>query len=196
MISAEHGGITVARHAGATTTLPGASSAQLTAATSVYTSIVGLLSSAAQTLNVSSPTSGFVPGYTRLRQVDEKDLALFLQDQWRMKSNFTLSYGVRWDFMGVPTVPNALAIQPTNFDSVWGVSGSGNLFKPTAAPGSQTAGVATLDFVSGKTGKGLYKNDWNNFAPFVGFAYSPNFKSGFLHMLFGGENASSIRAGY
>jgi hypothetical protein len=180
----------------ATTNLPGASSAQGTAANTVYNSIVGLISSSTQTLNVSSPTSGFVPGYTRLRQVDEKDLALFIQDQWRMKPNFTLSYGVRWDYMGVPTVPNGLAIQPTNFDSVWGISGKNNLFKPTAAPGSQTIPGATLDFVSGETGKGLYKNDWNNFAPFVGFAYSPSFKSGFMHTLFGDEGTTSIRAGY
>jgi hypothetical protein len=176
--------------------LPGASSANLTAANTVYGAITGLLGISTQTLNVSSPTSGFVPGYTRLRLVQEKDLALFVQDQWRMKSNFTLSYGVRWDYMGVPTVPNGLAIQPTNFNSVWGVSGVGNLFKPTAAPGSQTAAGATLDFVSGETGKGLYKNDWNNFAPFVGFAYSPSFKTGLLHSLFGDEGTSAIRAGY
>ncbi|MFN2577674.1 MAG: carboxypeptidase regulatory-like domain-containing protein [Pyrinomonadaceae bacterium] len=181
---------------GVTTNLPGASSAQLTAATSVYTSIVGLLSSSTQTLNVQTPTSGFVPGYTRLRLVQEKDLAIFAQDQWRMKSNLTLSYGVRWDYMGVPTVPNGLAIQPTNFDAIWGISGKGNLFKPTAAPGSNTQASATLDFVSGKTGKGLYKNDWNNFAPFVGFAYSPNFKSGIFRSLFGETGKSSIRAGY
>ena len=181
---------------GVSTNLPGASTAQLTAASTVYQSIVGLISSSNLTLNVSSPTSGFVPGYTRLRQVDEKDLALFMQDQWRMKSNFTLSYGVRWDYMGVPTVPNGLAIQPTNYDAIWGVSGPGNLFKPTAAPGSNTQAFATLDFVSGKTGKGLYKNDWNNFAPFVGIAWSPTFKTGFLHTIFGDEGTSSIRAGY
>ncbi|HMH45420.1 MAG TPA: carboxypeptidase-like regulatory domain-containing protein [Pyrinomonadaceae bacterium] len=190
--NANQSGLTVAQ----TGNLPGASSAQLTAANTVYTAIVGLLGSASQTLNVQTPTSGFVPGYTRLRLVQEKDLALFVQDQWRMKSNFTLSYGVRWDYMGVPTVPNGLAIQPTNFASIWGVSGQGNLFQPTAAAGSQTAGVATLDFVSGKTGKGLYKNDWNNFAPFVGFAYSPSFKSGLLHSFFGDEGTTSIRAGY
>jgi hypothetical protein len=191
--TANPSGLTIA------TNLPGASSAQLTAANTVYGAIVGLLGSASQTLNVSSPTSGFVPGYTRLRLVDEKDLALFAQDQWRMKSNFTLSYGVRWDYMGVPTIPNGLAIQPTDFSKIWGVSGPNNLFSPTAAPGSQvtnTGAFATLDFVSGKTGKGLYKNDWNNFAPFVGFAYSPNFKSGILHTLFGDEGTSSIRAGY
>jgi Carboxypeptidase regulatory-like domain/TonB dependent receptor-like, beta-barrel len=178
------------------TNLPGASAAQLTAANTVYGTIVGLLNNSTQTLNVSSPTSGFVPGYTRDRQVQGKDLALFAQDAWRMKSNFTLSYGVRWDYMGVPTVPNGLAIQPTNFDSIWGVSGKGNLFKPTAAPGSQVAPGATLNFVSGDTGIGLYKNDWNNFAPFVGFAYSPSFKDGFFHKLFGDEGSSAFRGGY
>ena len=176
--------------------LPGASSAQLTAANTVYSAVVGLLGTSPQTLNVKSPTSGFVPGFTRDRQVQEKDLALFIQDQWRVKSNATLSYGVRWDYMGVPTVPNGLAIQPQNFDSIWGISGPGNLFKPTAAPGTNQQAFATLDFVSGKTGKGLYKNDWNNFAPFVGIAYSPSFKSGLLHSLFGDEGTSSIRAGY
>lgn len=177
------------------TNLPGASSAQLTAANTTYSAIVGLLGTSPQTLNVKSPTSGFVPGFTRDRQVQGKDLALFAQDQWRMKSNFTLSLGVRWDYMGVPTVPNGLAIQPVNFDSIWGVSGKDNLFKPTAAPGSQTAGVASLGFVSGDTGIGLYKNDWNNFAPFVGFAWSPGFKSGLLHRLFGDEG-TTLRAGY
>ena len=175
--------------------LPGGTNQLVTNATTVYTQIVGLLGSATQTLNVTSPTSGFVPGATRLRTVDEKDLALFVQDQWRMRSNFTFTYGVRWDYMGVPTVPNGLAIQP-KFADIYGISGFGNLFKPTAAPGSQTQGFATQQFVSGKTGIGLYKNDWNNFAPSVGVAYSPSFSSGLLHRLFGEPGSSSIRGGY
>src|SRR6476646_2006225 len=97
--------------------------------------------------------------------------------------------------MGVPTVPNGLAIQP-DFKDMYGISGFGNLFQPTAAPGSQTVGVATQHFVSGKTGIGLYKNDWNNFAPSVGIAWQPLFKSGVLRTLFGKEGESSIRAGY
>jgi Carboxypeptidase regulatory-like domain/TonB dependent receptor len=175
--------------------LPGGSNQLVTNATTVYTQIVGLLGSATQTLNVTSPDSGFVPGATRLRTVDEKDLALFAQDQWRMKSNLTLTYGIRWDYMGVPTVPNGLAIQPKYAD-IYGISGFGNLFKPTAAPGSQTQAFATQQFVSGKTGIGLYKNDWNNFAPSVGVAYSPSFEHGLLHRLFGEPGSSSIRGGY
>jgi hypothetical protein len=186
--SANGSGITLA-------SLPGGTNQLVTNAQTVYTAIVGLLGSGSQTFNVTTPTSGFVPLATRLRTVQEKDLAFFAQDQWHMRSNLTLSYGVRWDYMGIPTVPNGLAIQP-KFSDLYGISGFGNLFKPTAAPGSQTQGVATQQFVSGTTGIGLYKNDWNNFAPFVGVAYSPRFKSGPLHFLFGAEGKSSIRAGY
>ncbi len=175
--------------------LPFSNSTILGNANSVYANITGLLSGASQTFNVTSPTSGFVPGATRLRQVQGKDLALFAADQWRMKSNFTLNYGVRWDYMGVPTVPNGLAIQPS-YSDLYGISGFGNLFKPTATPGGQTQGFATQRFVSGDTGIGLYKNDWNNFAPSIGFAWMPSFKSGPLHFLLGDEGKSSVRGGY
>jgi outer membrane receptor protein involved in Fe transport len=102
--------------------LPGGSTANLTAANTVYGAITGLLGISSLTLNVQTPTSGFVPGYTRERTVQGKDIALFAQDQWRMRSNFTLSYGVRWDF-GCSDRSQRLAIQPANFDSIWGVSG-------------------------------------------------------------------------
>jgi len=175
--------------------LPNSNTTILGNANTVYANITGLLAGSTRTFNAESPTSGFVPGATRLRRVQGKDISFFAKDQWRMKSNFTLTYGVRWDFMGVPTVPNGLAIQP-EYKDVYGVSGFGNLFKPTAAPGSQTAGVATQRFVSGDTGIGLYNNDVNNFAPSVGFAWSPSFKSGPLHFLFGDEGKSSMRGGY
>ena len=168
--------------------------ANVTAATAVYSNIVGNLASASATFNVTDAASGFVAGATRSRLFRQRDLALYAQDQWRVKSNFTLNYGVRWEFEGVPTIPNGLAIQPDP-STIFGVSGFGKLFSPTA-PAGPPPGVATLNFVSGDTGIPLYNDDWNNFAPFIGFAYSPNFKSGFLRGLFGSEGRSSIRAGY
>jgi hypothetical protein len=164
-------------------------------ARNVFANIVGNLSSASATLNVTSPTSGFVPGATRARLFKQRDLALYVQDQWRARPNLTLNLGVRWDYMGVPTIPNGLAIQLTNHEHIFGVSGFGNLFNPTAANGAAPA-IGRLDFVSGDTGKGLYNNDWNNFAPFIGFAWSPSFNSGLGKMLFGESGKSSIRGGY
>ena len=164
-------------------------------ATNVFADVTGFLASASATFNVSSPDSGFVPGFTRARLLRQRDLALYVQDQWRARSNLSLNFGLRWDYQGVPTVPNGLAIQITNVEDIFGVSGRGNLFNPNAPAGPPPA-KATLDFVSGDTGRGLWNNDWNNFAPFFGFAYSPDFKSGFLSKVFGPTGTSSIRGGY
>jgi len=161
----------------------------------VFANLVGNLSSSSATLNVNSPTSGFVLGATRERLFQQRDLAFYVQDQWRARSNLTLNFGVRWDYMGVPTIPNGLAIQLTDHRHIFGVSGFGNLFNPTAPAGFAPA-IGTLDFVSGDTGRGLYNNDWNNFAPFFGFAWSPDSNSGLGKLIFGGPGKSSIRGGY
>ncbi len=169
----------------------------VTRATNVFADITGFLGSASATFNVNSPDSGFVAGATRARIFKQRDLALYVQDQWRARPNLSLNFGVRWDYQGVPTIPNGLAIQVTNVNDLFGISGPNNLFNPNAPAGSQVTGTkATLDFVSGDTGRGLWNNDWNNFAPFFGFAYSPDFKSGFLAKVFGPTGTSSFRGGY
>ena len=162
-------------------------------AKAIYRDLTGMLNNAAATFNVTSPSSGFVPGATRSREFLYRDVSFYFQDAWKVKRNLTFNYGLRWEFEGVPTLPDGLGLQVTNFNDLFGIGGPGNLFNPNSTAGTASA---TLDFVSGKTGKGLYKNDWNNFAPFIGFAYSPNFDSGPLHWIFGGEGRSSIRAGY
>jgi hypothetical protein len=163
-------------------------------ARSIYRDLVGLLGSASATFNVSSPTSGFIPGATRERVFKYRDVSVYFQDQWRMKRNFTFNYGVRYEYIGVPYIPNGLAIQPVGgVAGLFGISGPGNLFNPGVLNGTSPT---TIDFVSGDTGIGLYNKDWNNFAPFIGFAYAPEFESGPLHWIFGGPNKSSIRAGF
>src|SRR5437762_5001259 len=111
-----------------------------------------------------------------------------------MVVNLTLNLRSPLEIRGVPTIPNGLPIQPKAND-LFGISGPGNLFHPTA-PAGAAPGIATQVFVSGDTGIPLYKNDWNNFAPFLGFAWSPGFKKGFMHMLFGSPGRSSVRMGY
>lgn len=163
-------------------------------ARTVYHEIAGVLGSGNRTFNVVSPTSGFIPGVTRERDFLYRDISLYFQDQWRMRRNFTLNYGVRYEWLGVPTTPNGLAIQPLGgVSGLFGISGAGNLFNPGVLRGTAPT---TIDFVSGKSGRPLYGDDWNNFAPFIGIAYSPNFTAGPLRWLFGSEGRSSIRAGF
>ncbi len=174
--------------------LPGASSTQQSLAGAIYANLVGNLANSSATFNVRSATSGFVPGFTRERLFHQDDVALYFQDQWRVRPNLSLNLGVRWEYEGVPTIPNGLAIQP-KYSDLFGVSGFGNLFRPNAPAGAAPA-VATLNFVDGDTGIPLYNQDWNNFAPFIGIAWSPNFKGGVGRAMFGEFGKSSFRLGY
>jgi hypothetical protein len=160
----------------------------------VYRNLAGLLASSSATFNVTSPTSGFVSGATRARDFKQRMVSLYFQDQWRVRRNFTFSYGTRWEFQGVPFEVNGVAIQPVGgLDGLFGISGRNNLFNPGLRTGQPTT---SIDFVNGDTGKKLYNNDWNNFAPFIGIAYSPNFEGGPMRWLFGSEGKSSIRGGF
>ena len=160
-----------------------------------FANLVGNLSNSSATVNVTSPTSGFVQGATRGRDFLQEDLALYVQDQWRVRNNLTVNFGLRWDFIGVPSETNGLALQLTNHRDIFGISGFGNLFNPNA-PAGAAAAVGTLDFASGETGTPLHNKDLNNFAPFFGFAYSPDFKGGIGKVLFGSAGKSSLRGGY
>ena len=160
----------------------------------IYRDLVGLLGSAQATFNVVSPTSGFVAGATRARPFKYRDLSFYAQDQWRVKPNFTFNYGLRYEYIGVPFVPNGLAIQPRGGTAgLFGISGAGNLFNPGSLKGTSPT---VIDFVSGDTGIGLYDKDYNNLAPFIGFAYSPAIEHGPLRWLFGSPGKSSIRGGF
>src|SRR6185503_11690074 len=55
----------------------------------------------------------------------------------------------------------------------------------------------TFDFVGGNAGSAgqFFKSDKNNFAPNISFAWSPNFRSGLAHMLFG-DSGTVIRGGF
>lgn len=162
-------------------------------ARSIYRDLVGSLGTTNRTFNVTSPNSGFVPGATRGRRFRYNDVSFYFQDAWRLKRNLTFNYGVRWEYLGVTQIPDGLGLQVTNFDDIFGVSGPGNLFNPGVMGGNASA---TLDFVGGDTGRDLHRRDFNNFAPFAGFAWSPSFESGPMRWLLGGEGRSSIRGGY
>jgi hypothetical protein len=164
-------------------------------ARSIYVDLVGLLGSAQQTFFVTDPQRGFTPGAPFSRPIRQRDVSLYFQDQWRVKRNLTLNYGLRWEYLAVPEVLNGLALLPANgVEGLFGISGFGNVFNPGVLRGTSPT---LLDFAGGDTGRPIYNDDWNNFAPFIGFAYAPKFRSGPLSWIFGSEDGkSSIRGGF
>jgi hypothetical protein len=104
-----------------------------------------------------------------LRGFRQREWAGFVQDTWKILPNLTATYGLRYEYYGVPfEVNNNLS----------------NLFadpSATLVPGQSF----TFSIVGPGTGKTLYNNQYNNLEPRIGLAWDP-FKKG----------RTSIRAGY
>ncbi|MGH9841287.1 MAG: carboxypeptidase regulatory-like domain-containing protein [Blastocatellia bacterium] len=108
---------------------------------------------------------------------------VYAQDEWRLRSNFTINYGVRWEINPPPN------------------SGEGFTFVPDKsiiAPGLATPVVGQPGAVTFVKSDKWYEGKYLGvIGPRIGFAWSPEAKNGVLGRLFGGsKNRTVIRAGY
>ncbi len=87
------------------------------------------------------------------RKFRQREYGFYAQDSWKLRSNFTLNFGLRYQFNGVPYEANG---------------NLSNLFVPANGP-------APLTFQLAGPGSGhlLYNNDLTNFEPRIGFAWDP-----------------------
>jgi carboxypeptidase family protein len=76
----------------------------------------------------------------------------FGQDTWKIRRNLTLTLGLRYQLDGVPYEEGA------NFSNLLG---------------DPTAGPVTMSIVGPGTGNQLYKSDYSNIEPRVGFSWDP-----------------------
>lgn len=126
------------------------------------------------------------------RTFKTEEYEAYAQDSWRLVNNLTISYGLRWSTSTPVYEANGLQVKPTTslsdfFDQRVAGANSGTPYN----------GLLSVDLAGKANNKpGYYKQDWNNFAPSVSVAWSPNFRGGFLKALFGGDNKSTIRGGF
>ncbi|MDX6575345.1 MAG: hypothetical protein QOE96_1298 [Blastocatellia bacterium] len=97
--------------------------------------------------------------------------ALFVQNDWKLRPNLTVNLGLRWEYFAPLTEKNGI------------------LSNLILGPAGQELTGARLAIV-----KSLYPPDRNNFAPRVGFAYSPNFGDKYHGLL--NESKFVLRGGF
>src|SRR6266478_1706093 len=146
-------------------------------------------------------------GSAQQERVRTKALYLYAQDSYKIRSNVTLNYGLRWEL----TTPQADAGQKvqtfrpgqatTIYPCLLSAANQATLGYPDANcnPGGSAQAIFPLGLVvPGDAGvpKGLSNTYYKSFAPRIGVAWSPGAKDGILGKLFGGAGKTSIRAGY
>ena len=105
----------------------------------------------------------------------------YFQDSWKTRSNLTINYGLRWDLIR-PWYEKYNQLQTV-------IEGQKSIVYPGAPDGFVFPGDPGV-------ARGLSPARNNNFAPRIGFAYSPGFDHGLMHSIFGGAGKSSIRASF
>ncbi len=95
------------------------------------------------------------PQFSRSNRYHE--FAFYVQDSWKMSPRLTVNLGMRWEYFGVQH-----NVDP-DLDSNYYDGSGGTIFERVA---NGNVSIARQSAVGG-----LWKKDWNNFAPRLGFAW-------------------------
>lgn len=158
----------------------------------VLTAAIGRFSSYSASLQFSGSGALQAPGVGVARTFKTEELEAYGQDSWRMRNNLTVNYGVRWSTSTPVYEANGLQVTPTTSLSEFFRKRAEGAFNGT--PYNALLQVDKAGKANNKPG--YYKQDFNNFAPSISAAWSPNFKGGFMKALFGGDGKSTIRGGF
>ena len=158
---------------GTSPSLPNATSQQLGDAEQLYAILTGRVTGVFGQFGVDPKTKVYNHAVGSTYNLDEVMSAagLFAQDSWRVKSNLTINYGLRWDFTG-DDYDKTGAYHGATPDGIYGPSGIGNLFQPGTLPGDNNPVLSARPH---------QYNAWHvSPQPMAGFAWKPDAKHGLL----------------
>jgi hypothetical protein len=135
--------------------------------------------------------NSFLDHTRKLTWAHQNDWSVFLKDDWKVRPSFTLNIGVRYEFYGAPYEHRGLTPTPVGGGiAMLGVSGRS--FDEWLRPnnGVDLNRLMQIELVgpnSPNPSRGLYRDDWNNVGPAVGFSWQlPWF----------GNGKTNVRGGY
>ena len=159
----------------------GINTTDLARANSLRYLLGGVIGTANQTFNLIDPQTGYA-STSDVQPLDYQIYSAYFADQWRLRPNFTLNLGLRYDYYTPLHSPIGNYLEPViqNGDLV------GSILNPDGF----------LNIIGGNSGRqGTFtKPDRNNFGPNVSFAYSPMVHTGFLSRIL--SDSFVVRGGF
>jgi hypothetical protein len=144
--------------------------------------LAGIITEVDKRYNTDTHGNTFADGTPNKRHFLAHEFETYIQDSWRVKSNLTVTYGLRWTLLQPPYEKNGLQMAPTISLSDWFQQRA-----QTMALGEPYNTLISFDLAGKANGKKPYWGyDYKDFAPRLAIAWSPNL---------GGVGKTSIRAG-
>lgn len=136
-----------------------------------------------RTFYVGDAATGFDPNIGSMQPFRYANHSLYVADRWQVKPNLTLTGGLRYEIFPALKLASGLALEPV---------------VPEGADPIQTilSPNGTYDLIGGNAGErnAYYKTDYDNFAPQIGFAWSPKLENRLGKFLLG--ESFVVRGGY
>lgn len=154
---------------------------------------LGRYSSVFSNFNYNKTGTVFPNGTGKKRDFNYNEFEFYSQDTWRLRSDLTVTYGLRYILHTVPYEING-------FESVPSVNQNTYFSARLAAAAQGVSGFGAVPLVSYSLGgaannsRGYYNPDHTDFGPRLGLAYNPGFRSGLLGSLLG-ERKTTLRLG-
>ncbi len=155
--------------------------------------ILGRYSDASSNFNYSKDGTPFPNGTGKNRDYNYNEFELYFQDSWKVRSDLTLIFGLRWDYHTVPYEVNGYQSVPSVNEPAYFSTRVNNAL-------NGVADYTSTPFVSYSLGghannaPGYYNPDYKDFGPRLALAYNPGFRDGLLGSIFG-DRKSTIRLG-
>jgi hypothetical protein len=179
-----------------TANFPGASNTNLSDARALY----GLLTGRVTSVNGTARLNAAGDEYVYLGDLFQRDrmnmVSAFAQDSWRVRSNLTLNYGVRWEHLR-PPYPLLATRTTSTLEDICGTSGFGegpggrpcNMFNPGVF--NNPTIVSQYDLYN--PGDPGFDVKYFDFGPNIGAAWRPSAQDGFLRKILGDPDQATIR---
>jgi hypothetical protein len=164
--------------------------------------MMGIVSEVDATFNFDKNGNALPQGAALKRRFAADEYEFYLQDSYRVKSNLTLTYGLRYSLFSPPWEANGTEVTPKGYPigggspiplSEWFNQRATRML---TGGSSVTDPILTYNLAGPANGKpGYYNWDYHNFGPRLAFAYSPRASGGLLRSLFGDGDKTVIRGG-